>query len=149
MRALIQRVQHAKVVVDNLTIAEIEHGLLVFIGIAHTDTLAIAQKLVDKIFKYRIFEDEQGKMSCNVNQAQGQILLVSQFTLMANTQKGLRPDFGPAMSPSEAKQLYDALVSYAHQHHKSSVQTGIFGADMKVHLVNDGPVTFQLECTET
>lgn len=147
MRALIQRVQQAKVVVNEQTVAEIQHGLLVFIGIAKTDSLDIAQKLLDKVFKYRIFEDQNGKMGWNVGQAQGNVLLVSQFTLMANTQKGLRPDFGPAMPPSEAKQLYDALVNYAHQNY-SGVQTGIFGADMKVHLINDGPVTFNLECNE-
>lgn len=146
MRALIQRVQEAKVVVEEQTVAEIQHGLLVFIGIAQADTLDTAKKLIDKVFKYRIFEDADGKMGWNVSQAQGKVLLVSQFTLMANTQKGLRPDFGPAMPPTEAKQLYNALIDYTHATY-AGVETGIFGADMKVHLVNDGPVTFNLECT--
>ncbi|MBF7681872.1 D-tyrosyl-tRNA(Tyr) deacylase [Acinetobacter sp. B5B] len=145
MKALIQRVQQAKVVVDDQTVAKIQQGLLVFIGIAKDDNLDVAKKLLDKVFKYRIFEDDHGKMGWNVHQAQGQVLLVSQFTLMANTQKGLRPDFAPAMPPADAKALYDALIEYAHQTYVG-VETGIFGADMKVHLVNDGPVTFHLEC---
>lgn len=144
MRALIQRVLEAKVVVDGETTGEIQHGLLVFLGIGRDDTLATGQKLIDKILKYRIFDDEQGKMGWNVSQANGGILLVSQFTLMAQTQKGLRPDFGPAMPPSDAKALYEQLVEYTHSQFEK-VQTGIFAADMKVHLVNDGPVTFNLE----
>ncbi len=144
MRALIQRVLEAKVVVDGQTTSEIEKGLLVFLGLGKDDTLEKGQKLIDKILKYRIFDDENGKMGWNVRQANGGILLVSQFTLMAQTQKGLRPDFGPAMPPSDAKALYEQLVEYAQQQFEN-VQTGIFAADMKVHLVNDGPVTFNLE----
>ena len=144
MRALIQRVLEAKVVVDGQTTSEIEKGLLVFLGLGKDDTLEKGQKLIDKILKYRIFDDENGKMGWNVSQASGGILLVSQFTLMAQTQKGLRPDFGPAMPPSDAKALYEQLVEYAQQQFEN-VQTGIFAADMKVHLVNDGPVTFNLE----
>lgn len=144
MRALIQRVLEAKVVVDGATTGEIQHGLLVFLGIGRDDTLATGQKLIDKILKYRIFDDEQGKMGWNLSQANGGLLLVSQFTLMAQTQKGLRPDFGPAMPPSEAKALYEQLVNYTRAQFPQ-VQTGIFAADMKVHLINDGPVTFNLE----
>lgn len=144
MRALIQRVLEAKVVVDGQTTGEIEKGLLVLLGLGKDDTLEKGQKLIDKILKYRIFDDENGKMGWNVSQASGGILLVSQFTLMAQTQKGLRPDFGPAMPPSDAKALYEQLVEYAQQQFEN-VQTGIFAADMKVHLVNDGPVTFNLE----
>ncbi|WP_343597848.1 D-aminoacyl-tRNA deacylase [Acinetobacter sp.] len=144
MRALLQRVQQAKVVVDDQITGEIGTGLLVFLGIAKEDNLDIGKKLLDKIFKYRIFDDEQGKMGWNVAQAQGGVLLVSQFTLMAQTQKGLRPDFGPAMPPNEAKALYEQLVEYAKSQYPQ-VETGIFAADMKVHLVNDGPVTFNLE----
>lgn len=144
MRALIQRVLEAKVVVDGQTTGEIEKGLLVFLGLGKDDTLEKGQKLIDKILKYRIFDDENGKMGWNVSQASGGILLVSQFTLMAQTQKGLRPDFGSAMPPSDAKALYEQLVEYAQQQFEN-VQTGIFAADMKVHLVNDGPVTFNLE----
>ena len=144
MRALLQRVLEAKVVVDAETTGEIQHGVVVFLGLAKEDNLEKGKKLIDKILKYRFFDDEQGKMGWNVSQAGGGILLVSQFTLMAQTQKGLRPDFGPAMPPSDAKVLYEKLVDYA-QSQFENVQTGIFAADMKVHLVNDGPVTFNLE----
>ncbi|WP_273777744.1 D-aminoacyl-tRNA deacylase [Acinetobacter sp. GSS19] len=144
MRALLQRVLEAKVVVDDEITGEIGPGLLVFLGLGKEDTLEKGQKLLDKILKYRCFDDEQGKMGWNVAQAGGGLLLVSQFTLMAQTQKGLRPDFGPAMAPVQAQALYDALVAYA-QSQFSNVQTGIFAADMKVHLINDGPVTFNLE----
>ncbi|TCM68711.1 D-tyrosyl-tRNA(Tyr) deacylase [Acinetobacter calcoaceticus] len=144
MRALLQRVLEAKVVVDGNITGQIDHGMLVFLGIGQQDNLEKGKKLIDKILKYRFFDDEQGKMGWNVTQAQGGMLLVSQFTLMAQTQKGLRPDFGPAMAPEPAKILYEQLVQYA-QSQFSQLQTGIFAADMKVHLVNDGPVTFQLE----
>lgn len=144
MRALLQRVLAAKVVVEGETIGHIETGLLVFLGLAKTDNLDKGKKLLDKILKYRCFDDEQGKMGWNISQADGGLLLVSQFTLMAQTQKGLRPDFGPAMPPLEAQVLYEQLVAYA-QSQFEQVQTGIFAADMQVHLVNDGPVTFNLE----
>ncbi|MCX0338876.1 D-aminoacyl-tRNA deacylase [Acinetobacter radioresistens] len=144
MRALLQRVLEAKVVVEGKTTGEIGHGILVFLGLGKEDTLDTGKKLIDKILKYRFFDDEQGKMGWNVSQAGGGILLVSQFTLMAQTQKGLRPDFGPAMAPSEAKVLYEELVAYTKSQFEN-VKTGIFAADMKVHLVNDGPVTFNLE----
>lgn len=144
MRALLQRVLEAKVIVECKITGEIGHGILVFLGLGKEDTLDTGKKLIDKILKYRFFDDEQGKMGWNVSQAGGGILLVSQFTLMAQTQKGLRPDFGPAMPPSEAKVLYEELVAYTKSQFEN-VQTGIFAADMKVHLVNDGPVTFNLE----
>ena len=144
MRALIQRVLAAKVVVDGETTGHIETGLLVFLGLAKADNLDKGKKLIDKILKYRCFDDEQGKMGWNISQADGGLLLVSQFTLMAQTQKGLRPDFAPAMPPLEAQVLYEQLVAYA-QSQFEQVQTGIFAADMQVHLVNDGPVTFNLE----
>ena len=144
MRALLQRVLEAKVVVDGQTTGAIEKGILVFLGIGKDDSLEKGKKLIDKILKYRFFDDEQGKMGWNVSQANGGILLVSQFTLMAQTQKGLRPDFGSAMPPTEAKILYEQLVEYT-QSQFLHVQTGIFAADMKVQLVNDGPVTFNLE----
>lgn len=144
MRAVLQRVLEAKVVVEGEITGEISTGMLVFLGIGQHDNLEKGKKLIDKILKYRFFDDEQGKMGWNVSQAQGGVLLVSQFTLMAQTQKGLRPDFGPAMPPDQAKALYEQLVSYA-QSIFPALQTGIFAADMKVHLVNDGPVTFQLE----
>ena len=144
MRALLQRVLEAKVVVDGEITGQIETGIVVFLGLGKEDNLEKGKKLIDKILKYRFFDDEQSKMGWNVSQAGGGILLVSQFTLMAQTQKGLRPDFGPAMPPSDAKVLYEKLVDYA-QSQFENVQPGIFAADMKVHLVNDGPVTFNLE----
>ncbi|WP_297427185.1 D-aminoacyl-tRNA deacylase [uncultured Acinetobacter sp.] len=144
MRALLQRVLEAKVIVDGQITGEIEHGILVFLGLGKDDNLDKGKKLIDKILKYRFFDDEQGKMGWNISQAGGGLLLVSQFTLMAQTQKGLRPDFGPAMPPQEAKILYEQLVEYAKSQF-AHVQTGIFAADMKVHLVNDGPVTFNLD----
>ena len=144
MRALIQRVLQAKVIVDGQITGEIQQGLLVFLGLGREDNLETGKKLIDKILKYRVFNDENGKMGWNIDQAQGGLLLVSQFTLMAQTQKGLRPDFGPAMPPAQAKALYDELVEYSKSQF-SNVQTGVFAADMKVHLVNDGPVTFHLE----
>ena len=144
MRALLQRVLEAKVMVDGEITGEIQHGILVFLGLGKDDNLDKGKKLIDKILKYRFFDDEQGKMGWNVSQANGSVLLVSQFTLMAQTQKGLRPDFGPAMPPNDAKALYEQLVDYAKSQ-LDKVDTGIFAADMKVHLVNDGPVTFCLE----
>ena len=144
MRALLQRVLEAKVVVDGQTTGQIQHGILVFLGLGKQDTLDSGKKLIDKILKYRLFDDPQGKMGWNITQAGGELLLVSQFTLMAHTQKGLRPDFGPAMPPAEAKLLYQQLVEYTQSQY-DQVQTGIFAADMRVHLVNDGPVTFNLE----
>ena len=144
MRALLQRVLEAKVVVDGEITGEIQQGILVFLGLGKDDNFEKGKKLIDKILKYRFFDDEQGKMGWNVSQANGSVLLVSQFTLMAQTQKGLRPDFGPAMPPNDAKALYEQLVDYAKSQF-NKVETGIFSADMKVHLVNDGPVTFCLE----
>ncbi|WP_168417660.1 MULTISPECIES: D-aminoacyl-tRNA deacylase [Acinetobacter] len=144
MRALLQRVLEAKVVVDGKITGEIQQGILVFLGLGKDDNFEKGKKLIDKILKYRFFDDEQGKMGWNVSQANGGVLLVSQFTLMAQTQKGLRPDFGPAMPPQAAQELYEQLVDYAKSQF-DQVETGIFAADMKVHLVNDGPVTFCLE----
>ena len=144
MRALLQRVLEAKVVVDGEITGEIQQCILVFLGLGKDDNFEKGKKLIDKILKYRFFDDEQGKMGWNVSQANGSVLLVSQFTLMAQTQKGLRPDFGPAMPPNDAKALYEQLVDYAKSQF-DRVETGIFSADMKVHLVNDGPVTFCLE----
>ena len=144
MRALLQRVLEAKVMVDGEITGEIQQGILVFLGLGKDDNFEKGKKLIDKILKYRFFDDEQGKMGWNVSQANGSVLLVSQFTLMAQTQKGLRPDFGPAMPPNDAKALYEQLVDYAKSQF-DRVETGIFSADMKVHLVNDGPVTFCLE----
>lgn len=144
MRALIQRVKHAKVELDGNVIGQIEQGLLVFVGLGKTDTLQTAEKMLKKILAYRLFSDASDRMNLNVQQVNGGLLLVSQFTLMAETRKGLRPDFGPAMPPDEARELFSQLVAHAKNVYPN-VQTGAFGADMQVSLQNDGPVTFMLE----
>ena len=144
MRALIQRVTCATVEVDQQVVGQIEHGLLVFVGVGKNDTLQSSEKLLKKILAYRVFSDDTGRMNHNVQQVSGGVLLVSQFTLMAETKKGLRPDFGPAMPPDDAKQLFAQLVEQAKSMY-DKVQIGEFGADMQVSLVNDGPVTFMLE----
>ena len=144
MRALIQRVKSAHVAVDQQIIGQIEQGLLVFVGLGKHDTLATAEKLIKKILAYRVFGDDTDRMNLNVQQVGGGVLLVSQFTLMAETRKGLRPDFGPAMPPDDAKQLFAQLVELAKTMYPS-IQTGEFGADMQVSLINDGPVTFALD----
>lgn len=144
MRALIQRVQSAQVVVDWQIVGQIDTGLLAFVGLGKGDTTAQADKLLDKLMAYRVFSDDAGKMSLSLSQTGGGLLLVSQFTLMAATNKGLRPDFSPAMPPAEAKALFELLVKKAQARHPV-VQTGIFGADMQVSLINDGPVTFMLD----
>ena len=144
MRALIQRVRQASVEVNQQVIGQIDRGLLVFVGLAKTDTPQTAEKLLKKILTYRLFSDESGRMNLNLQQVNGGLLLVSQFTLMAETRKGLRPDFGPAMPPDEARELFSQLVEHAENIYPK-VQTVEFGADMQVMLQNDGPVTFMLD----
>lgn len=143
MLGLLQRVKRAAVEVDDQCVGKIEQGILLFLGIEKADTQKIADKLIDKILAYRIFSDENNKMNCSVQQINGGILVVSQFTLAADTQKGLRPGFSCAMPPAEAEQLYNYVVATLQSKHKK-IATGIFGADMQVSLVNDGPVTFIL-----
>ena len=149
MKALIQRVRQAKVCVDNQTIGSIEKGILVYIGIGHDDNLDKAKKLIDKILTYRIFEnttdaDKLGKMDKSLSDIHGGLLLVSQFTLMANTKNGRRPDFTPAMHPKQAKLLFNDMIDYAKQIYPN-IATGEFGADMQVFSINDGPINFLLE----
>lgn len=143
MIALIQRVKWAKVEVDNQTVGEIASGLLVLIGVEQGDDKAKADKLLEKVLNYRIFADENGKMNLNVQQAGGSLLVVSQFTLAADTQKGLRPSFSRGANPADAEALYN----YFHQQSATKIhtQTGQFAADMQVSLQNDGPVTFWLQ----
>lgn len=146
MRALIQRVTQASVVVDGVTVGKIEQGVLAYIGIGREDDLAGAKKLVDKLLTYRIFEnpDKGGRLDKSVLDIGGGLLLVSQFTLMANTANGRRPDFAPAMPPNEARVLFNELVAYAETCH-DQVATGEFGVHMQVLAVNDGPINFVLE----
>lgn len=144
MIGLIQRVSEASVTVDATTIGRIEQGMLLLLGVEKEDGQAQIDKLVKKVSQYRMFSDEQGKMNLNIQQAGGSILVVSQFTLVADTQKGNRPGFSRGASPEVGKALYlqffEALKATG-----IPVQTGEFGADMKVHLVNDGPVTFHFQ----
>lgn len=146
MKALIQRVSHASVTVEQENIGEIQQGLLVLLGVGHEDTEETARQLLNKILHYRIFSDENDKMNLNVQQVNGGLLVVSQFTLMADTAKGRRPSFTTAAKPDEAKRLYEFFVEQAQQTYTpDKIQTGQFAADMKVELLNDGPVTFLLE----
>jgi D-aminoacyl-tRNA deacylase len=144
MKGLIQRVSHAQVVVDGEVVGAIEQGLLLLLGVEQADTEQQANKLLHKVLNYRIFADEQGKMNLSVKDIGGGLLVVSQFTLAADTKKGLRPSFSSAANPALAEQLYQYFVTQAQQQH-NQVATGIFAADMKVSLCNDGPVTFMLE----
>ena len=146
MRALIQRVSYASVVVDGNAIGEIKQGLLVLLGVGRDDNEAIADKLLHKVLNYRIFSDDDGKMNLNVQQIDGELLVVSQFTLMADTSKGLRPGFSSAGSPEHANALYSYFVDQAKERYsQDKIQTGEFAADMQVSLLNNGPVTFMLE----
>lgn len=143
MIALIQRVSHAAVDVEEKTVGKIDKGILVLLAIEPEDNQSKAARLAQRVAGYRIFEDEQGKMNLNVAQAGGDILVVSQFTLAADTSKGMRPSFTGAAAPEFSKKLYQYFCQQLRQQ-GFSVPTGIFGADMKVSLLNDGPVTFQL-----
>ncbi len=143
MKSLLQRVSRATVTVNAETVGEIEHGLLVFLGLDRDDDRAGADRMVDKLLAYRVFADREGRMNASVVDVHGGVLLVSQFTLSADTRKGLRPGFSSAMPPREAEQLYDYTLAQLRRHHPL-VASGVFGADMQVSLVNDGPVTFLL-----
>ncbi|MDX1695291.1 MAG: D-aminoacyl-tRNA deacylase [Ketobacteraceae bacterium] len=144
MKALIQRVSEASVTVDNEVIGQIGGGLLALIGVEKGDDEASADKLLDKLLRYRVFNDDDGKMNLSVSDTDGGLLLVSQFTLAADTRKGLRPGFSSAAPPEEGRRLYQYLCDQASASY-GKVATGKFGADMKVRLLNDGPVTFLLE----
>ena len=149
MKAVLQRVKFAKVAVNHAphpqqSVGEIAHGVLVYKRIGKEETHAMRQKMIDKILTYRVFENELGKMDKNVQEVNGGLLLVSQFTLLANTQSGRRPDFKPAMAPDTAKALFAQIVAYAKTQY-ATVQTGEFGADMQVSSCNDGPINFIFE----
>lgn len=144
MKFLIQRVKEAKVEVNKETVGSINEGLLVLIGIKNTDTKEIADYMINKLIKLRIFEDENQKFNLNINDANGELLLVSQFTLYGNCEKGNRPSFDNAAKSNQAIELYNYIVNELKQK-ISKVETGIFGEYMQVSLVNDGPATFLLE----
>ena len=143
MIALIQRVSHAEVSVQGETVARIGSGLLVLLGAETGDTRQSADRLLQKTLSYRIFADGERKMNLNVRQAAGSLLVVSQFTLAADTKKGLRPDFSRAAKPDDARALYDYFCAEAAK--EIHTQTSIFGAEMLVSLANDGPATFWLQ----
>jgi D-tyrosyl-tRNA(Tyr) deacylase len=144
MKALLQRVLEARVTVGGDCVGEIGPGLLVFLGLDQGDDEPCAERMIEKLLAYRVFSDDQGRMNLNVREVGGGVLLVSQFTLSADTGKGLRPGFSSALPPAEAELLYQRVLAMLEQRH-SPVATGVFAADMQVSLVNDGPVTFLLQ----
>jgi D-tyrosyl-tRNA(Tyr) deacylase len=141
--ALIQRVSEARVTVDGEVVGEIGRGVLALVGVERGDGAARAQRLLERVLGYRIFPDAAGRMNLSVRDVGGGLLLVSQFTLVADTKKGMRPSFSCAASPEEGQRLFDHFVALARAAHPD-VATGRYGADMQVSLVNDGPVTFWL-----
>ncbi|NRP28108.1 D-tyrosyl-tRNA(Tyr) deacylase [Marinobacterium sp. xm-d-420] len=144
MKGLIQRVSSASVVVDGNCVGEIDHGILLLLGVEKEDDRSKADKLLDKVINYRIFSDESDKMNLSLKDIEGELLVVSQFTLVAETSKGKRPGFSKGASPALGEELYNYFVEAANKT-GLKVATGKFGADMKVSLTNDGPVTFWLE----
>ena len=144
MLALIQRVTEARVVVDGETVGAIGPGLLALVGVEPGDGPAQIAKLGDRLLRYRVFSDADGKMNLSLTDTGGGLLLVSQFTLAADTRSGLRPSFSTAAPPEEAERIFAEMVDYCREKHAASVETGRFGANMQVALVNDGPVTFLL-----
>jgi D-tyrosyl-tRNA(Tyr) deacylase len=144
MKALLQRVSQARVEVAGRVVGAIEQGLLVLVGVEPLDSTASVDKLLHKLLNYRVFADAAGKTNLSLRDVSGGLLLVSQFTLVADTNSGLRPSFSSAAPPALAAQLFDYLLSQAQQQHPK-VASGEFAADMQVHLINDGPVTFLLQ----
>ena len=144
MLALIQRVSSASVQINTETVGQIKKGLLVFLGIEKGDGEGEADKLLNKVMSYRVFSDEEEKMNLSVRDIKGGLLIISQFTLAADTNRGLRPSFSSALPPEEAEQLYQYFLNQAQSQH-DQIACGKFGADMQVSLINDGPVTFLLK----
>lgn len=148
MRLLIQRVQHADVSVEGEIVGSIKKGYLVFIGISDSDTEEIADKMLRKLLNLRLFEDENGKTNLAIKQVDGEVLLVSQFTLYADCKKGNRPSFTKAGSPDKANKLYQYLIDQCTKELPQKTSCGSFGADMKVSILNDGPFTIMLDSDE-
>ena len=146
MIGLLQRVRKASVEVAGETVAEIGPGLLVLVGVERGDAEAQADRLLARVLGYRVFEEPQGRMNLGLREVRGGLILVPQFTLAADTRKGMRPSFSPAADPAHGQRLFEYLVAQAGQQH-ASVGAGIFGANMQVALVNDGPVTFWLRAS--
>jgi D-tyrosyl-tRNA(Tyr) deacylase len=141
---LLQRVCRAHVEIEGKKVAEIESGLLVFVGVEKNDTQSQADRLLERLLKYRIFADDTGKMNLSLKNIQAGLLLVPQFTLAADTRKGRRPSFASAAPPEQGERFFDYLLERAYAAHPI-VDSGVFGDDMQVNLVNDGPVTFWLQ----
>ncbi len=144
MRGLLQRVRRAAVRVADEEVGAIAAGILLLVGFAPDDTPERADALLDRVLRYRLFADAGGRMNRSLVDTGGGLLIVSQFTLLADTRKGLRPSFTPAAAPAQAQRLYDHLVAAARARHRP-VAAGVFGADMEVELINDGPVTLLLD----
>jgi D-aminoacyl-tRNA deacylase len=144
MIALLQRVAEANVRIEGHSVGAIGPGLLVLLGVQRTDDEKSALQLLERVLQYRVFADAAGKMNLSVAQTEGALLLIPQFTLAADTRKGLRPSFSTAAAPELGRKLFDVFVAAARSHH-GRVETGVFGADMQVSLTNDGPVTLWLE----
>ena len=144
MRFVIQRVQHASVTIDGETVGKINKGFMVLVGIAQSDTSEIADKMVKKMCQLRIFEDSEGKTNLSLADVDGELLLISQFTLYADCHKGNRPSFIYAGKPDMASPLYEYIIAEAGKY-CSKIERGVFGADMKVELLNDGPFTVILD----
>lgn len=144
MLTVIQRVNEARVDVDGETLGKINHGLMILCGFEPVDTEQNLKRMLDKCINYRIFDDSQGKMNLSLKEVNGGLLLVPQFTLMADTQKGLRPSFSKAAPPEQGRTLFHTLLNLAQIAHPNT-QSGSFGANMQVHLCNNGPVTFLMQ----
>lgn len=145
MIGLIQRVTKASVEVNNQQIAIIDQGILLLLGVEREDSKKQAERLLQRVLTYRIFEDDTGRMNKSLLDSEGELLVVPQFTLPADTNKGTRPSFGPAAPPELGKQLFDYFLQQA-EGKLGKIETGQFGADMQVSLINNGPVTFWLQC---
>ena len=145
MLSVIQLVTQAEVCVETVPIGTIQKGIMALVGIEKTDTEKEAEKLLNKIVNYRIFPDTHGKMNLSLKDIHGGLLIVPQFTLVAETDKGTRPGFSTGMPPQEGRQLFEYLVEHAKKQNEVSIASGCFGAYMQVNLCNDGPVTFMLQ----
>lgn len=148
MRLLLQRVSSARLAIDGVERAQIGAGLLVLVGVGRQDHAGLCERLADKLVGLRVFEDEAGRMNRSLVDMGGELLLVSQFTLFADSRSGLRPSFTPAMPPEEARPLYERFVDACRARLPARVQTGVFAADMQISLVNEGPVTLLLDTAE-
>jgi D-aminoacyl-tRNA deacylase len=145
MKLLLQRVREASVTVAGAEVGRIGRGLLVFVGVEREDDAGLAARLTERLLNYRVFADADGKTNLSVRDIGGGVLLVSQFTLAADTRRGLRPGFSLAATPALAESLYQGMLEQLHREPQVQVASGVFAADMQVSLINDGPVTFLLE----